>query len=75
MCVSSRSGQRWPGVSRLLSVSFCFFVSIAVSFSMILALSGAAFAQGSGYWWTSGNRIIDSSGRAVRIAGHQLVWF
>jgi endoglucanase len=69
MCVSSRSGQRWPGVSRLVSVSFCFFVSIVISVSTILALSGAAFAQGSGYWRTSGNQIVDSSGRAVRIAG------
>ena len=25
-----------------------------------------AFAQGTGYWHTSGNQIIDSSGRTVR---------
>jgi endoglucanase len=29
----------------------------------------SASAQGSGYWHTSGNEIIDSSGRAIRIAG------
>jgi len=28
-----------------------------------------AHAQGAGYWHTSGNQIIDSSGHAVRIAG------
>src|SRR5438045_6137556 len=37
--------------------------------ALILALSGGALAQGSGYWHTSGNQIIDSSGHVVRIAG------
>ena len=34
-----------------------------------VGISAAAFAQGSGYWHTSGNQIIDSSGHTVRIAG------
>src|SRR5919197_3349495 len=42
-----------------------------VAFFAILTLGvcGTAFAQGSGYWHTSGNQIIDSSGHVVRIAG------
>jgi endoglucanase len=37
----------------------------------VLILLGwkAASAQGSGYWHTSGNQIVDSSGHTVRIAG------
>src|SRR5579863_1352751 len=38
----------------------------------ILALavfSPSAWAQGTGYWHTSGNKILDSSGTEVRIAG------
>lgn len=38
-------------------------------FVLILGTSSALFAQGSGYWHTSGNQIIDSSGHTVRIAG------
>lgn len=34
-----------------------------------ISVSPAAFAQGSGYWHTSGNQIIDSTGHSVRIAG------
>lgn len=45
------------------SISKLLFLSLAVS------LSGSAFAQGTGYWHTSGNQIIDSSGHNVRIAG------
>lgn len=32
-------------------------------------LANSALAQGSGYWHTSGNRILDASGNPVRIAG------
>ncbi len=32
-------------------------------------VSSPAFAQGTGYWHTSGNQILDSSGHVVRIAG------
>ena len=38
-------------------------------FISILFTCSSAQAQGSGYWHTSGNQIIDSGGRAVRIAG------
>src|SRR2546429_10010089 len=56
MCVRSSFSQRWASILFLLAV-------------FTLALSGAALAQGTGYWHTSGNQIIDSSGRMVRIAG------
>jgi endoglucanase len=36
---------------------------------LILAAGSGAFAQGTGYWHSSGNQIIDSSGQTVRIAG------
>src|ERR1700745_128817 len=36
---------------------------------LILAAGSGAFAQGTGYWRSSGNQIIDSSGQTVRIAG------
>ena len=47
--------------------SFGYFI-----FAFILALAIAtptAFAQGAGYWHTSGNRILDSNNQVVRIAG------
>ncbi len=56
MCVRSSFSQRWASILFLLPV-------------VVLAVSGGAFAQGTGYWHTSGNQIIDSSGRVVRIAG------
>ena len=39
--------------------------------SVALAATGShgALAQGTGYWHTSGNQILDSNGEAVRIAG------
>src|SRR5215469_5995639 len=46
--------------------------SIQFGFAIVICLVGisaAAFAQGSGYWHTSGNQIIDSSGHTIRIAG------
>jgi endoglucanase len=36
---------------------------------LILCGSRVARAQGGGYWHTSGNKIVDSNGEAVRIAG------
>src|SRR5437764_1564366 len=56
MCVRSSFSQRWASILFLLPV-------------VVLAVSGGAFAQGTGYWHTSGSQIIDSSGRVVRIAG------
>ena len=37
--------------------------------SVLILGWNAASAQGSGYWHTSGNQIVDSSGHSVRIAG------
>jgi len=53
--------------ARFLSSQF-----VARSFTFlcfVVAVSGAVFAQGAGYWHTSGNQIIDSGGHTVRIAG------
>ena len=46
--------------------------SIGFGFAIVICFAGisaAAFAQGSGYWHTSGNQIIDTSGHTIRIAG------
>jgi endoglucanase len=37
--------------------------------ALILAACSGAAAQGTGYWHSSGNQIIDSNGQTVRIAG------
>src|SRR6266542_4589181 len=53
--------------ARFLSSQF-----VARSFTFlcfVVAVSGAVFAQGAGYWHTSGNQIIDSGGHTVRVAG------
>ena len=36
---------------------------------LLLATCSVAFGQGTGYWHTSGNQIVDASGRSIRIAG------
>src|SRR5439155_25832732 len=59
MCVRSFFSQRWTRI---------FLLLLAIS-----VISAAAFAQGTGYWHTSGNQIIDSSGWMVRIAG--ISWY
>ncbi len=56
MCVRSSFSQLKSGSLFLLLV-------------IVLASSSAAFAQGTGYWHTSGNQIVDSSGHVVRLAG------
>ena len=56
MCVRSSFSQHWSSILFRLPV-------------FILAICSGAFAQGTGYWHTSGNQIIDSSGHVVRIAG------
>jgi endoglucanase len=44
--------------------------SLLVLVALGLALfSASAWAQGTGYWHTSGNKILDSGGTEVRIAG------
>ena len=42
---------------------------VMLCFIIVVGISGTAFAQGTGYWHTSGNQIIDSGGRTVRVAG------
>ena len=40
-----------------------------VAFVVLVYGSRLAQAQGTGYWHTSGNQILDSGGNSVRIAG------
>ena len=42
------------------------FALPAIALSLV---SPAAFSQGTGYWHTSGNQILDSSNQVVRLAG------
>lgn len=56
MCVRSSYSQGWQKILFLLSIP-------------ILGTCSAAFGQGTGYWHTSGNQIVDASGRSIRIAG------
>ena len=56
-CKQASTGQRvMRGISVLAALLLAFIAS-------------SASAQGSGYWHTSGNKILDSSGTEVRIAG------
>ena len=49
------------------------FSMVGLTFWVVVGLfTGSAAAQ-IGYWHTSGNQILDSSGHVVRIAGYQLV--
>ena len=41
----------------------------AAGLAVPLGLAEGAGAVGSGYWYTSGNRILDASGAPIRIAG------
>ncbi len=59
-CVVSSSSPCWLRIPFLLSI-------------LLAGISTTAFAQGSGYWHTSGNRIVDSNGQQVRIAG--ITWY
>ena len=43
--------------------------SIAVTVALSAIMTPFASAQGSGYWHTSGNKVLDSHGSEVRIAG------
>lgn len=52
-----------------LSVACAMLASIVLPF----AGAGTANAAGAGYWHTSGNKILDGSNQAVRIAG--INWF
>jgi endoglucanase len=42
---------------------------LALPTAALSLITPAAFAQGAGYWHTSGNRILDSNGQVVRLAG------
>jgi endoglucanase len=55
-CILSFTSQRW--------LRFSVFAS-----TVVFAMSATAFGQGAGYWHTSGNQIVDSNGKKVRIAG------
>jgi endoglucanase len=56
MCVRSSYSRGWQRILFLLSIP-------------ILGTCSIVFGQGTGYWHTSGNQIIDSNGRSIRIAG------
>jgi endoglucanase len=43
--------------------------SLSLLFILIVAACSGASAQGTGYWHTSGNQILDLNGQTVRIAG------
>ena len=55
-CVVSSSSRRWTKLPFLLLV-------------LSAGVSQTAHAQGTGYWHTSGNQILDSNNQEVRIAG------
>ncbi|MEA3177169.1 MAG: endoglucanase, partial [Gammaproteobacteria bacterium] len=48
---------------------FTRYGALALLTVALLLTTPAARAQGTGYWHTSGNQILDSTGQAVRIAG------
>jgi endoglucanase len=58
MCRRGSFTLDWYGVMFLISVGV-----------FVISAANLALAQGTGYWHTSGNQIVDASGHAVRIAG------
>ena len=48
------------------SLSCAGWVVLAV---VVGLMTGPAYGQGTGYWHTSGNRILDANGHLVRVAG------
>jgi endoglucanase len=44
-------------------------IGLAIALVLVAVGSRGARAQGAGYWHTSGNQILDSSGDVVRLAG------
>ena len=48
------------------SLSCAGWVVLAV---VVGLMTGPAYGQGTGYWHTSGNRILDANGHVVRVAG------
>lgn len=57
---------KWKPACRYDRSAWAWF---ALALVLILCGSRPAQAQGAGYWHTSGNKIVDSNGEAVRIAG------
>jgi endoglucanase len=43
--------------------------ALAVCFLCLIVSVAPTFAQGTGYWHTSGSQILDSNGKVVRLAG------
>jgi endoglucanase len=58
--VTSLGRLRWRPPVRL---------SCALLLGAVAVFTGAANAQGTGYWHTSGNQILDANNQPVRIAG------
>jgi endoglucanase len=58
---------------RLLSAAGAAALALPATAVLGGALAGPAGAAGNGYWHTSGRRILDSAGTAVRVAG--INWF
>ena len=46
-----------------------YFQRLFVLVAIWVIVASVAFAQGTGYWHTSGNKIVDSNGNTVRMAG------
>jgi len=59
---TSSHKQRRSGITMAQGV--VLFAALLLTF-----MAPGAWAQGTGYWHTSGNKILDSSGTEVRIAG------
>jgi len=59
------SFRRFPGFYAKCGLRMAF----AVVMMWMIACTPGAFAQGTGYWHTSGSKIVDSNGNAVRLAG------
>ncbi len=62
-----------PVRRRTIITGLAAAAAVPLGGALIGALAPAAFAAGSGYWHTSGRKILDSNGNAVRIAG--INWF
>jgi endoglucanase len=62
-----------PVSRRTILTGLAAAAAVPLGGALIGALAPAALAAGSGYWHTSGRKILDASGNAVRIAG--INWF
>jgi len=62
-----------PVRRRTILTGLAAAAAVPLGGAVIGALAPAALAAGSGYWHTSGRKILDANGNAVRIAG--INWF